>query len=167
MKTKTILILVILTTAAFACNAQTVSEKTVKGTTYVITQNKGDARKEVKNKNGLFDKYLKDIKSSCHVNIKDCNMTGRDLIKKIFTRERIAELGSMPKTNILIVSIYSNTGDAVAVRLDHVNTDVITWDEIKALENAYLQLKYVFDTSKCPDVKYYIIAQPINFSKFL
>jgi len=56
---------------------------------------------------------------------------------------------------------------SIAVRFNRVNTDVITWDEIKALENAYLQLKLALDTSKCPDVKYFRLAQIINFSKYL
>jgi len=89
------------------------------------------------------------------------------LLQKIFTKERIKELASTPSTNILIQTICSRSGDVVAIRFEYVNTDVITVNEIKALEDAYLQIKYVLDTSKCPDVKYYLLLNPINFSKFL
>jgi len=42
---------------------------------------------------------------------------------------------------------------------------VITWNEIKALEDACLQIKYVLNTSECPNVKYSIINIIIDFSK--
>jgi len=167
MKTKTILMLIILAITSFSLAAQTVSEKTVKGTTYVITQYDGIIGKEVKNKNGLFDKYIKEI-SYCPNNIKGYNITNRDLARKIFTKERIKKLAETPvEANISIALICSSFGDVVALQFISVNTDVIAWDEIKALEDACLNIKYVFDTSKCPDAKYFMIAYPINFPKLL
>jgi len=157
---KTTIILLILATATFSLAAQTVSEKTVNGTTYVITDNRFG--KEIKNKNG-FDKYIKE--TFCPVYIKNCGTTSKDLVRKIFSEERIKELASISDANMPILLICSLSGDVVAVKFIRVNTDVITWEEIKALEDAYLQLKFEFDTSKCTDAKYCLINYPINFSK--
>ena len=165
MKTKTILMLIILATTSFSLAAQTVSEKVVKETTYVVTQNKENVRKEIKNKNGLYDKYSKE--KLCPVYVKASNITSKELVGKIFSEERIKKLASTPDTNIPITLICSLSGDVVAVKFYGVNTDLITWDEIKALEDACLKVKYVFDTSKCTDAKYCLIFYNINFSRLL
>ena len=166
MKTKTMVMLIIFATTTFTLAAQTVSEKTMEGTTYVITQYKGIIGEEVKNKNGLYDKYSKEISGPVYV--KDSNIAIRDLIRKIFTEERIKELAANPvNANIGIALLCNSSGDVVAVRFIGVNTDLITWEEIKALEDACLQVKFVFDTSKCPDGKYFLINYPINFPKLL
>jgi len=164
MKTKTILMLIILATITFSLAAQTVFEKTVKGTTYVVTQNK-DNRKGIKNKNGLFDKYFNE--KFCPVYVKACNTTSKELVGKIFSAERIKKLASTPDTNMPISLICSLSGDVVAVWFSSVNTDLITWDEVKSIEDAYLQLKFVFDTSKCTDAKYCLISYPIIFYRLL
>jgi len=166
MEKKFIILLFFLATIVFSLVAQTVSEKTVKGTTYVITQYETMVDKKVSNKNGLFDKYSKEI--SCCAYIKECNTTSKDLVSKIFSKERIKKLASIPaEANITISLICSSAGDVVALQFTSVNTDVITWDEIKALEDACLQVKYVFDTSKYPDAKYFAILYVVNFPRLL
>jgi len=87
------------------------------------------------------------------------------LVRKIFSEERIKELASTPDSNIPISFVCNYSGNVVAVHFRSVNTDVITWDEIKSLEDACLQIKYVFDTSKCPDAKYYLINYVVNFPR--
>ncbi len=59
------------------------------------------------------------------------------------------------------------SGEISAINFTGVNTSTISMEEIKALENAVLKIKFKWDSSVCPDVNYINYNLPIGFKKYL
>jgi hypothetical protein len=149
-----------------------IKERTIDNTTYVLEQ-RGNHNDLIKNKNGRFDKLVKEHKGkkSCDYSpIPDEQSLTKQLnqmVRNIFSTPRIKQICADINSNISIVCICNREGDILAVEFIGVNTSTISLKEIKALEDTILKMKIKWDVSVCPDVNYFMFNLPVRFKNYL
>lgn len=164
-----IIVLVFSNTVSAETIKKTIQEKTIQGKTYVFEQY-GNEKTDVKNKNGKYEQFMKERGKDCEsFGIQDENafaLSEKEIIKNIFSNARIKQLSADYINNFGVLCICSPTGEIKAINFLGVKTTVITLQEIKSLEDAFLKLKLSI-YNQCPDAKYFRFHFVVRFKDFL
>jgi len=103
-----------------------------------------------------------------HISNRDENALARsekEIVKSVFSEVRIKQLSANNANSFLIICICNTAGNVKAVSFLNVQP-VITLQEIKALEDAFLKLKISLNV-ECPETKYVKFNMFIRFAKYL
>jgi len=176
MKTKTIISICFLLINFALCNSissqakvQKITKiKSIQGATYVLEQ-AGDERAYIKNNNGVYEQLMKERGEDCeHIYNRDESalaLSEKEIIKSVFSDTRIKQLSVSNTNGFAVICICNTAGEVKAVNFLNVQP-IITLQEIKKLEDAFLKLKiniYV-GCSKTKFIKYNFF---IKFNKYL
>ena len=149
---------------------KTIKESTIGNATYVIKQ-WGDNKSNIENKNGNWDKVKKMETKICDgnpiLNEQTISNELNSIVRNIFSADRIKQLSNDNKNSFVIMCYCKRSGEISAINFTGVNTSTISMEEIKALEDAVLKIKFKWDSSVCPDVNYINYNLPIGFKKYL
>ncbi len=115
----------------------------------------------------MFDQLGHERGKSCEyyylTNQDEFKKQKNEVIKCVFSDNRIKELNKDKSSNVLLVCLCDQYGEFKAVSF--VKTATITLSEINALEEAVLKMKIKIDCHSCPDTKYFLFNFSIIFNR--
>ncbi|MDR1023323.1 MAG: hypothetical protein LBL94_08655 [Prevotellaceae bacterium] len=171
MKSKKYLCLLVTLSAALCCKAVDKKEVVLlaDGVAYSVTYYSGESGCHVRNKSNKLYRISGDSLAQCLSTVKEVGISVKDIIKQLYSKEKIEQLAGK-KATVGCIMHCNSSGDVLEVffMLHNACIDELTLAKIKEMEDLFkakYKLKFKF-SPVCPqERKYYRLTTGLKFSQ--